>query len=367
VIRLLAVACLLVSCIDPQCPPGQGKRGDTCYRLARDAGPADSSDDTSEGSGEWNNPELDSAVSENLCDCRDPARPVCVASDQGCVECTDQDRGACSPNQVCDVASETCVECLQDADCTDPAASVCDAATHECQPCVEGDEDDCSHIEGKHVCFAGECVECTKAALGACTVLQTATRTVQNVCHALTHACVGRQIGKTIPCGECVSDAECWPGHACVPLRHADQPTSDRWYCLPLLDGLNCIAQRPYAVLAPPERTIEGTAVDVCKPALATCEAQNGYEGNCGVDESDRAIAIDDAGAPTQDSVRGDNALCGVPGLDDGFCIKYQPGWHLCTVSCRDVNDCPGHAPACAMLEHASGTRSLCTIRGASL
>jgi hypothetical protein len=264
VIWPLVAMCVLASCIDPQCPRGKGKVGDTCYRLAGEAGTRDASDEAGDGRVESSSEAEDVGSSVPPCDCPDPAKPVCLDSDGMCVACTEAARGACHPDQFCDVASGTCADCLEDGDCENPSASACDVSTHRCRPCVEGNESDCSHIEGKHVCLAGECVQCTKNDLSACLVLQTPTRTVQNACHALTHACVDRQLGKTPPCGECVSDAECESGHVCMVMNFAGQPIAGCWYCLPLLEGLNCARGRPFVTLPPPARTIDGVSADVC-------------------------------------------------------------------------------------------------------
>jgi hypothetical protein len=296
------------------------------------------------------------------CDCRDPAKPVCIEATKTCVACSADDRGACTDDQLCDVLQGACVECLQNTDCKDPKRSVCDSATHACKPCAEASASDCSHIAGKQVCLVDECVQCTKDKLTAC-VVQQASKSVQNACSALNHTCTTRELGKTLPCAQCVSDAECIAGHACVGMEFGGQPIEGKWYCLPVLKALNCNGEQPYGVLATGKITVEGTARDVCTLRGSTCEALNDYiKQYCGLDQNDQPVALNDAGMPVEPSVKGDNSRCGLPGLDDGYCIEAQPGLHRCTLPCTQLGDCPKSAPACMVQTHAAGTEEVCKV-----
>jgi hypothetical protein len=279
------------------------------------------------------------------CDC-DLDRPLCIEATKTCVECT-AEGGGCRPNQVCDVLHGDCVECLQNADCKDPNASVCDLATHTCKRCEPSSESDCGHIKDKHVCMAGTCVQCTKDKLDACKVQSSPTKTVQNACHALTHTCTENELRKTPPCGECVSDAQCWSGHACVGANLGNEPLANQWYCLPMRE-LNCASARPYSAPAPARKTIDGVTQDICSLRVASCGALNNYINTfCGVDLDGMPIPLDAAGVPQAPSANGDSRLCGVPGVDDGYCVEVEPGLHRCTVACSEILDCPRIAPAC--------------------
>jgi hypothetical protein len=299
----------------------------------------------------------------NACGCDDLSKPICIEATKTCVACT-ADAGICGANQLCDVLQGACVECLSSADCKDPGASACDLASHTCKGCKE--TSDCSHIDGKQVCLTSTstCVQCTKDKLAACLVQQSPTRTVQNACNALNHTCTDEELGKTPPCGECVSDAQCTPGHVCVDMAFGGQPIIGKWYCQPVRDGMNCDSKRPYVVLASGNVTIEGENADFCTLQVSSCSAQSHYLTKfCGLDRDDRPVALDDAGEPLAPSVKGDNALCGLPGLEDGYCVEAQPGLFRCTVSCGYVKDCPVVASACVQQQaHATGTADLCKV-----
>jgi hypothetical protein len=296
------------------------------------------------------------------CRCSDPT-PVCVEPTKTCVACTATDRGACTAEQVCDVLRGECVECLQNADCKDARKSVCEVASHTCQPCAEGSASDCSHIEDKHVCLASECVECTKDKLAACLVQDSPTKTTQYACHAISHTCTNYELRKTPPCGECVSDAQCTVGHVCVTMEFGGQPIPEKWYCQPVLEALNCNGERPYIGLGRGEVTIEGETADVCTLRMSSCSAHGHYSRKyCGLDSNDRPVALNDGGVPIAPSVKGDDTLCGLPGLADGYCVEAQPGLHRCTVVCDEILDCPGNAPACAQQMHGTEMKDLCTV-----
>jgi hypothetical protein len=294
------------------------------------------------------------------CHCDDPNRPVCIETTGLCVACTMDNRGACSESQLCDFTRGECVECLQHSDCKDPAASVCDAQ-RRCTPCAH--DAACAHLDDKQVCLSGACVQCTQEKRAACLVHESPTKTVQHACHALEHTCTDREVGKTQACGECLSDAECAAGHACVTMDLAGAAIEGNWFCLPLMTEINCDRRRPYIGVAPGKTTIEGATQDVCTLRVSTCAAHADYSNKfCGLDQGDQPIPLD-GGVPVAPSVKGDTELCGLSGLADGYCVEARPGSHRCTVPCAsDVQDCPQDAPACTSVPHATGTRYLCTI-----
>jgi hypothetical protein len=116
-------------------------------------------------------------------------------------------------------------------------------------------------------------------------------------------------------------------------------------------------------VLASSEPTIDGERADVCTLRVSTCSAHNHYlKKFCGLDQDNRPIPLDDAGVPVAASVKGDNTLCGLSGLDDGYCVEAQPGLHRCSVACVELHDCPVAAPACTSQPHATGQAELCTV-----
>lgn len=297
----------------------------------------------------------------NACQC-DETRPICIEATQSCVACT-VDEGTCAADQVCDAVRGDCVECLQNSDCEDPTASVCNTATHTCEPCAGTGAADCDHIDGKHVCLAGTCVQCTKDELAACAVQQGGT-TVQNACHALEHTCTQHELGKTPPCGECVSDAQCMAGHVCVEMAFGGQPIAGTWYCQPVHDAMNCSGARRFVALASGVVTIDGEVADLCTLRGSSCSAQNDYLKSCGLGQDNQPVPVDHAGEPVAPSVKGDNALCGLPELEDGFCVEVRPGVHRCTVLCGLLSDCPAIAQACVPSKaHATGTEDLCDVR----
>jgi hypothetical protein len=305
---------------------------------------------------------VDADRDANPCDCADPAKSVCIEATKTCVSCTATDPGSCARNEFCNVLQGECVGCLQHTDCKDAKASVCNSETYQCQGCVE--DADCGHITDKHVCLAGECVQCTKDKLAACVVQQSPTTSVQNVCHALSHTCTNKELGKTQICGDCVSDAECVSGHVCVGMDYDEVAIADRWYCLPVREEINCDKKGPFIGIAMGKKTIEGTTLDVCTLRASTCAALADYSNKfCGLDKDDRPIPVNDAGVPAAPSVKGNNEACGLPEIDDGYCVEARPGSHRCTIPCvSDVGDCPEDARSCPQIPHATGTRSLCAI-----
>ena len=363
------------ACSDPQCPPDEGKVQDVCFPLGgMDAEVEEDAEAEAEADVEADaEPARDARIDSSRVDAQ-PAEasdacggsctggtPVCTPGGQ-CVACSATERGACTESQQCDVLAGACVECLQQTDCKDPKASVCDSTTHKCKACGVSSVSDCDHVAGKNVCAAGECVECSKDNRAACVVQVNATTTRQNSCSALTKSCTSTELGKTAACGECESDAECTAGHACVSMEFVGQVIAGKHYCQPLRAGANCDVGRPYISDRNGKLTIDGATQNICTLANSTCAAHGDYRNKfCGLDANDQPIAVSDAGAPAQPSVKGDNGLCGALGLDDGYCVETAPGAHRCTVGCdNDARDCPVGQSVCLTTTHASGTLPLC-------
>ena len=76
------------------------------------------------------------------------------------VECDENDDSNCEgETPVCDIDTNTCVECLVNSDCIDPLNPVCNQDTNTCEPCEDGTVYDSS---------TEQCVECTEDDLSQC-------------------------------------------------------------------------------------------------------------------------------------------------------------------------------------------------------
>jgi hypothetical protein len=196
----------------------------------------------------------------------------------------------------------------------------------------------------------GACVECTQDDRTACAVDGNGKR---DVCNAATHECeVGVKEGTAPLCGsidrkQCVSNAHCPAGSTCVQEFLRDQ-TFSAWYCLPTMGSPSC--KRPFA-REQTRPTRDGDAAAVCALRLSTCTAHSQYTSTSMPCTSDT------------DPSAGDNAKCGLPGLDDGYCVYGGTvlGF-VCTVPCTSADaDCPVDATECVSLDHSDGKRSLCS------
>jgi len=346
---LLAAALVLAACDTGTCPQGSARVGGVCLAedaaLPTDAGPASDAAPANDATSPAD--ACTGAACTGACapDCT-PSAPVC--SDGRC--------GPCTADVECDAFADTphcaggkCVACAADSDCTDPAKSACDPTSHTCVPCapaVSGPDAQCAHIPGKNVCSAGTCVACTQGKRDACG---------SAVCDATTHTCdpTRAQHSKTLcnvcaqgpaagtPCvanAPCVSDDECQLGEACVKQAAGGGDA----VCLKVFDDkVGCA--RPYVLRYDDVEAVEGARVSVCSFATAaTCQAQRDWRTKrCGTP---------DPGVPSHD-VRdsGNDALCGVDGINDGVCSWDSSRLQLrCTVSCKgEVDDCPTDATAC--------------------
>src|SRR5690606_3487659 len=169
----------------------------------------------------------------------------------------------------------SCVTCLANDACTDPTASLCEDG--QCAPCLNND--DCSHIQGRGVCDAGECVECTPDDPNACG---------ESPCNPLTRLCSDFGTNR-LACQTCDTDANCAEAdHYCVPMRYMGDDRQNA-YCLKSVDA-GC--ERPVSVDVAGRATLSGAAgLTFCSinESLATCEAvlalRNDQECHGGTDE----------------------------------------------------------------------------------
>ncbi len=250
--------------------------------------------------------------------------PVCDVASETCVECLGP--LDCDPSLICDTASNTCVECVGNADCIDPATSKCDGGV--CVGC--GASEDCSHIDGKTVCDtdATECVECMVADESPCG---------GNSCNPATNACTDTAIGSLSSCQPCVADSECAGGGTADPdqrcvLLDFEGSTRDGGYCL-RRQSKTC--SRPYTVSISSGSVSGAPAETYCgvNEATVTCEAV-------------RDLATLGASCPLgQDSecgcIRDSEQACIGSGLG-GLCETVSGVPNTCTYACAIPLECPG-------------------------
>jgi hypothetical protein len=285
-------------------------------------------------------------------------KPGCDVSDGACVECL---TNAHCEEGVCDASANKCVECLSNDDCTETSARVCDPETHRCEACLS--ESDCEEAQnarcdasgaagtnacvgcteseqcaghvGTTVCDAseGECVECTGLEYGACGTSGGGERLV---CDSLSRSCSPSETERSSGlCGECISDAECGEGQACVLQRYEE--TDVGYFCFWQKGGsggapTSCLSAeaRPYVGTQSMAESIDGVVADVCGLALTTCTAMNQFRS------PDVACApLDSTDTPVPD-----DSLCGEPGLADGYCREADADVYRCTVPCLSSDDC---------------------------
>jgi len=300
--------------------------------------------DGSAGRADGGSEDGDGATS-HAADCAcDDLKPVCLEDVGECVECTDDERGACrGPTPFC--ADHRCVGCLETSDCIEPRAPVCTDGA--CVACTSDAE-----CGAGMLCdvASGRCGECTGARREACTGAGG-----EAVCDVLALTCSDAAPGSAGACQNCVSDAHCAAGHACVEQRIGSVVVGT--FCMPVAVGASCV--RPYTERLENATSIEGVTLSVCGPKQTTCPAlvgRSGYGASCGVDA---------AGLPTSSgAVAGDDRLCGMKGVDDAVCVNGdQPTDFRCTLLCgegtaRDVSRCPSDSRA------SPGMTPICKIAG---
>jgi hypothetical protein len=240
-----------------------------------------------------------------------------------CVECiNNQACGASSSRPGC--FDGTCVQCTEDAHCKDPSASVCDTSTHTCVGCQA--IGDCAHQTGTKTTACDiehrTCVECT-AVEDTCD-----DKACQTVPGDDQYTCSDVNKGQTSPCFECVSDSACSAGSNCI--RDTYEGTDGGWRCLkrePALGNGDTCADLKVFDTALETTSIDGVAGPYCHPRLTSCQGYRHYgEGPV-------------AGESGQDTCLS-NEDCGLPGVDDGFCVSISANANRCTYGCVSAQDC---------------------------
>lgn len=236
-----------------------------------------------------------------------------------------------------------CVECTSDSDCGDSAAARCDLATHSCAPCEQSAQ--CAHLSGTNVCntAAGTCVECTAAERTACG---------DHVCKTTPgedqFTCSTQSVGSIGGCHPCASDAACAEGHACVLETFNDGPS--QWVCLQQQGAgtgqvASCAANQPVTgtLTTASVDNVEGT---FCRPKQTTCSAYLHY-GSTGSGQGIWCTSNDD---------------CGLPNVDDGWCLPYgdNPEERLCSYACLVDMECRANAD-CTTVPGQNGLAA-CTL-----
>ncbi|HET9955903.1 MAG TPA: hypothetical protein VFQ61_15440 [Polyangiaceae bacterium] len=252
-------------------------------------------------------------------DCSDG---VCEPTSRTCVECVDSSQ--CGEDRTyCDAKKNVCVHCLEDKDCSDPSASRCVA--NECTACATNA--DCRHLDGKGVCDAKECVQCSVTDESPCD---------GNSCNPARRECTETPVGTRADCEPCVADSECVggdstdPDRRCVPMEFKGVKR-EGGFCLRRV-AKEC--QRPYLI---------GLAAESLSGAPS--------ENYCGIDhENVRCEAILDLSPSARACTAGDDATCGcerdangnclAPG-EGGLCRDFVTVKNRCTYRCGNNDDCP--------------------------
>lgn len=259
----------------------------------------------------------------------DPAKPECGEGGQ-CVACTGND-GCKGHNGIplCNMAADSsqlgqCVQCLGHADCTDLTNPECNDA-NVCVPC-SGDAA-CTNRPGTTKCnmdglpeIKGRCVQCTGDSEDICQ---------GNSCKRSTGACTDTPTGSVGLCEACEADSECDPSEAKCVVQEFSGTTIGAFCFYTDPNSDNCAdansARKPYSRRLTSATTIDGAPGPFCLPAT-TCQGIH-----------DANIQKDCMNGPVPD-----NALCGLTGVMDGFCLSTGK----CSFVCANSSDClPNNVP----------------------
>lgn len=244
---------------------------------------------------------------------RDPATGVCLGGgfDGGL------DAGAMDSGALEDAGGE------MDAGAPDAAGEVVDAgfdANVDAGGC--SDDDQCT-ADGATVCDepSGRCVECTPdTEVTVCGDSAT--------CDPELLTCTGATPRSVMQCERCVASSECEPRgfdgdspRSCVETRYGPTGGSLGFFCLDMADDRGP-ARCPAGFVAQMGTAREGMEGEFCLPgaSVLTCQAYR--------DSVDPQVCVM-------------NSDCGVPGLEDGVCVTFEPGLSGCTTSCTADIDCP--------------------------
>ena len=243
---------------------------------------------------------------------------LCDTNTKSCVECLgDEDctQGVCLEGNT--TQDNACVECRGNAQCLDAQASLCSAA-NECAPCAA--DADCSHLQDLGQCVAGTCRECTTES--------EATDCAGNVCDPTTYTCTNLPIGGTSPLQPCDYDSQCNSG-LCISLVFNGAPHGT--YCMPLPNP-GCSA--PYGAGGQTRTSVNGQEEVVCMISSATTpEAVNNYNDECA-----EATAATDCPHPGQrcevfdqlNTTRCTYSCSGSPDCKQGATCVGNPGAEYC-------------------------------------
>jgi hypothetical protein len=256
-----------------------------------------------------------------------------------CVECV---TGADCATGVCDPSSHACVECQTSANCGLAGRARCDTSSGQCVECDAavhselGVNPDCEHLDGKDVCVAGACRECSgefRAACGSNLCDERPPLDSTSSTSSTQFTCGDAKPASGFACKECVSDAQCQSNQACVLTTFLGAPVG--YFCLYRQVGSegkavvpSCGAQtlRPYGDLLVTE-SVSGEAGTFCAPAKSTCPAIDDYR--------DKSCEVADD--------------CGVPGVADATCLDSDQG-RRCSPLCQTDADCtydPANVTVC--------------------
>jgi hypothetical protein len=307
-------------------------------------------------------------------ECTAPGASVCNELKE-CESCTDDNGCAHMANNAthCNTGKNQCVQCFENAHC--PLDSpVCDMDTGTCRQCEHSTE--CGQRDGTTVCFEGGCVECTADEREACKTEDNQ----ETVCDVAAHSCANdRPVESANVCEDCVSDAECKVGQACVLMQwDTDEngtPDVDVGrFCQWIKNGggdapMACVSTaRPYTG----EKTVARTdkpeeMVTICTLAASTCPAHSVFRNPCGrFGQGPTSIVVESRfddlipGSPVSaDMIVPDDSLCGL----GGNCVAKSAadGAYQCSVACGNSNgDCPVGPFTCG--GDPPGIPSICSI-----
>jgi hypothetical protein len=291
-------------------------------------------------------------VASNTCveclkasDCK-AATPVCDANSNSCVECAKSSDCRSTSKPACDTTSNTCVACVANADCKDAAKPFCDKAAAQCVACLK--QADCTDAKAS-VCSAGACTACTVDAdcadiagkgvcdAGTCVQCTVAKETVcgGKSCNPNTSTCTNTGVGSIDSCGPCLADSECVGGNQsdpdarCVPMKFMGVPRPSG-FCL----------RRGAKTCVQPYKT----------PISAASLSGAPSETYCGVDQdATRCEAVLDL-LNSRTCADGKDTSCGCTRDKSGNCTDLGVGGlcktvgldtNQCTYPCGVTNQCP--------------------------
>lgn len=235
--------------------------------------------------------------------CRGPGRICDEANGNVCrSSCAS---GGCRGGQVCDPATDACVECLSATDCG--AGEVCDLSNRSCVGCLTGA--DCATQVGRPICdtAAHQCVGCIDDS------------SCQNgeICEPTTDTCVA-PTGRAL-CEPCTTDEQCGgAGDLCIGAALGglvDRACGIDCASSPCPRGFECVPVR------------NGTAQQ-CRPS---------YEM-----QTPTCTAIRNLGAACPFSADQLDPGCGIPNVQDARCIlDTASNAGVCVIFCTSDAQCP--------------------------